>query len=95
MFRADEPERFDVVVLDAEGRVLDIETKVAEPSSSLIWGCFAARVGALQGLTDAAEPSVHFLRLAREDRVRTAFLANGFVDIGTREALARAGAVLP
>jgi glucose-1-phosphate thymidylyltransferase len=94
VFRAEEPERFDVVVLDAEGRLLDIETKVAEPSSSLIWGCFAARVGALAGLTAAAEPSVHFLRLARAGRVATAYLADGFVDIGTREAMARAGAVV-
>jgi glucose-1-phosphate thymidylyltransferase len=95
VFRADEPERFDVVVLDAEGRLLEIETKVPEPSSSLIWGCFAARVGALRGLTDSPEPSVHFLRLARDGRVATAFLADGFVDIGTREAMARAGAVPP
>jgi glucose-1-phosphate thymidylyltransferase len=95
LFRADEPERFDVVVLDGEGRVLDIETKVAEPSSNLIWGCFAARVGALAGLEDAAEPSVHFLRLAREGRVASAFLSDGFVDIGTREAMARLGAAVP
>ena len=95
LFRVDEPERCDVVVLDGGGGVLDIETKVPDPSSSLIWGCFAARVAALAGLADAAEPSVHFLRLAREGRVATAFLSNRFVDIGTREAMARAGAVPP
>jgi glucose-1-phosphate thymidylyltransferase len=95
LFRGDEPERYDVVVLDTEGRVLDIETKVAEPSSDLIWGCFAARVGALEGLTDAPEPSVHFLRLIREDRVASAILSDRFIDIGTREAMARAGAVVP
>jgi glucose-1-phosphate thymidylyltransferase len=95
LFHGDEPERYDVVVLDADGRVRDIETKVPEPSSDLIWGCFAVRVGALEGLADAPEPSVHFLRLVRAGRVASAFLSDGFVDIGTREAMARSGAVAP
>jgi glucose-1-phosphate thymidylyltransferase len=95
LFRVDEPERCDVVVLDADGRLRDVETKEPRPSSDVIWGCFAARVAALAGLADAAEPSVHFLRLAREGRVATAFLSETFVDTGTREAMARAGAVPP
>jgi glucose-1-phosphate thymidylyltransferase len=95
LFRGDEPERYDVVVLDADGRVRDIETKVPEPSSDLIWGCFAARVGALDGLADAPEPSVHFLRLVRAGRAASAFLSSDFVDIGTREAMAAVGAVAP
>ena len=66
-----------------------------EPSSDLIWGCFAARVGVLDGLADAPEPSVHFLRLVRAGRVASAFLSESFVDIGTPEAMARAGAVVP
>jgi dTDP-glucose pyrophosphorylase len=95
LFRVDEPERCDVVVLDEDGRLLDVETKVPEPSSDVIWGCFAARAAALEGLPAAAEPSVHFVRLARVGRVATAFLSETFVDIGTREAMARAGAVPP
>lgn len=95
LFHTEEPERCDVVVLDTDGRVRDIETKVPEPSSNLIWGCFAARVGALDGLADAPEPSVHLLRLVRAWRVASVFLAGEFVDIGTREAMAAAGALAP
>jgi len=95
LFRGHEPERSDVVVLDADGGVRDIETKAPEPSSDLIWGCFAARVGALDGLADAPEPSVHILRLARAGRVATAFLSDAFIDIGTPRTMRAAGAHAP
>ena len=52
-------------------------------------------MAALDGLAAAPEPSALFLRLAREGRVATAFLSATFDDIGTREALRRAGAVPP
>jgi glucose-1-phosphate thymidylyltransferase len=95
LFRVDEPERCDVVVVDHDGRVVDIETKLPEPSSNLIWGCFAGRVRALAGLTDAPEPSVHFVRLAGKQLVASTHLSNRFSDIGTRAAMVAAEAQPP
>jgi dTDP-glucose pyrophosphorylase len=40
LFPVKEPQRFDAVVLDAEGRVRQIQVKDPSPSSHWIWGAF-------------------------------------------------------
>jgi dTDP-glucose pyrophosphorylase len=40
VFPVDQPEFFDAVVADEQGRVLRIEVKKPEPSSSWVWGAF-------------------------------------------------------
>jgi dTDP-glucose pyrophosphorylase len=88
-FRAREPERSDVVVVDGTGAVRRVQVKPARPASELVWGCAAARVGALRGLRRHAEPGELLDRLGRSGRVRAVVFETEFVDIGTPEALER------
>ncbi|MBD0291000.1 MAG: NTP transferase domain-containing protein [Thermoleophilia bacterium] len=90
LFRSREPERCDVVTVDSEGRVLSVEPKPQAPRSHLVWGCLAARAGALAGLSGHDEPGDLFDLLARSGRVRGVDLGTEFVDIGTKDALRRA-----
>jgi dTDP-glucose pyrophosphorylase len=90
LFSSTEPERSDVVSLDAEGRVTAVDVKPERPASNLIWGCAAARVGVLAGLEHGAWPGEHFDDLARAGRVRGLRLTGDFLDVGTRAALERA-----
>ena len=92
LFTSGEPERSDVVTLDAEGRVTAVSVKPARPPSDLIWGCAAARAGALAGLENRAWPGEQFDLLARAGRARGLHLGSDFLDVGTRDALRRAEA---
>lgn len=89
IFRAEDPERSDVVQLEGD-RVTTIEVKPDRPSSDLVWGCAATWVGVLRGLQDHAEPGHYFGELAGRGLVRGVRLLDPFVDIGTPEALSRA-----
>jgi hypothetical protein len=89
IFRAEDPERSDVVTLEGD-RVTTIDVKPERPASDLVWGCAATRVEVLSGLEGRAEPGDHFGELARRGLVRGVRLADPFVDIGTPEALHRA-----
>jgi glucose-1-phosphate thymidylyltransferase len=92
VFISSEPERSDVVTLDAEGRVTGVHVKPAQPPSNLIWGCAAARVRALAGLESRAWPGEQFDALARAGRTRGIQLGDDFLDVGTPGALRRAEA---
>jgi len=94
LFHTDEPERSDVVVTRADGRVLRIMVKPAAPPSDLLWGCAAARAGALAGLERYEEPGSLFDALARNRRVLGVHLSNTWIDVGTPDALRRAEAQL-
>jgi glucose-1-phosphate thymidylyltransferase len=94
VFPSTEPERGDVVALDEAGRVLGVEVKPARPASNLVWGCAAARAGALAGLADVDEPGHLFDALARAGKARGICFPREFVDIGTRTSLERARALL-
>jgi glucose-1-phosphate thymidylyltransferase len=88
VFESDEPERSDVVVLDERGFVLRVHVKEPDPPGTLVWGCFAARVGALEGLERSTSPG-HFF----DGREAAAVVLPGrLLDIGTPEALAAAEA---
>jgi glucose-1-phosphate thymidylyltransferase len=88
VFESDEPERSDVVVLDERGFVQRVHVKEPDPPGTLVWGCFAARVGALAGLERSSSPG-HFFD-GRE--VAAVVLPGRMLDIGTPEALAAAEA---
>lgn len=89
VFESDEPERSDVVVLDERGFVQRVHVKEADPPGTLVWGCFAARVGALAGLEHSSSPG-HFFD-GRE--VAAVVLPGRMLDIGTPDALASAEAL--
>ena len=91
LFRAAEPERSDVVALRADGIVTGVRVKPADPGSDLVWGCCAARAGALAGLRAHAEPGMLFAALATRRRVAGIELSDAWIDIGTPAALRQAG----
>jgi glucose-1-phosphate thymidylyltransferase len=90
LFTSPEPERSDVVSLDPSGRITAVRVKPEEPGSDLIWGCAAARAGALAGVEHRAWPGEHFHDLALEGRVCGVNLGSEYLDVGTEEALRRA-----
>ena len=90
IFRSAEPERGDVVELDAQGRVAAVHVKSPRPKAELVWGAAAARAGAFAGLGHSRDPGHLFDELSRRGRVGAVRFPGEFVDIGTREALARA-----
>jgi glucose-1-phosphate thymidylyltransferase len=79
--------RSDVVLTDGL-RVRAVDVKPARPRSSLVWGCAAARVRALDGLELSEWPGTHFDRLCRSSiEVRGYAMSDRWLDIGTRSAL--------
>jgi glucose-1-phosphate thymidylyltransferase len=90
LFTTDEAERSDVVVRASGDRVERILVKPREPPSNVIWGCAVARAAAIRGIDAVEQPGELFDRLARRGRVRGVYLSDSWLDIGTKEALARA-----
>jgi glucose-1-phosphate thymidylyltransferase len=85
--------RSDVVVCEPGGRVTAIFVKPDDPPADRIWGIAATRAAVLRReLRDGTEPGVVFDALARAGRVTGVPLSDAWLDIGTPEALARAGA---
>jgi NDP-sugar pyrophosphorylase family protein len=75
--------------MDEWGTISSVQVKPELPGSDLMWGCGVARARALDGLVDYDEPGDYFDALARAGRLRGIYLGSRFVDIGTRESLAR------
>jgi glucose-1-phosphate thymidylyltransferase len=90
VFPSTEPERGDVVDVGADGVVRGVAVKPAEPAGNLVWGAVVARPAALAGLGRHDEPGHLFDELARRGRARAVPFPSEFIDIGTKEALARA-----
>jgi len=88
LFMAPEPDRSDVVTVTSKGRVSSVQVKPSSPSSSLIWGCAAARRDALEELRLHPQPGFAFDALGRRGKVAGCFLSDSWVDIGTPQALA-------
>jgi hypothetical protein len=80
------------VRLDDDGRVTAIEVKAESPATDWIWGCLAARAGALRGIGAAEWPSTHVAALAHHAPVVGVRLSTSYLDVGTRAALATAEA---
>jgi glucose-1-phosphate thymidylyltransferase len=93
VFTSPEPERSDVVELEADV-VRAVHVKAAEPPGNLVWGIAAARRSALDQLSGHAEIGGLFDDLARTGGVRSVVFPGEFIDIGTREALDRARKLL-
>ena len=88
-FRFAEPSRSDVLELDGSA-VTRVHVRPQQPASNLVWGCFAARRDALEGIEQHDEPGLLFDRLAREGRVVAVDFDVELVDIGTPQSLAAA-----
>jgi glucose-1-phosphate thymidylyltransferase len=83
-------DRSDVVTFE-RGRVTGIHVKPAEPPSSWVWGCAAARSGTLAGLEDEEWPGGFFDVLCRRGiPIAAVELSDRWLDIGTHEALIQA-----
>lgn len=89
IFQSPCPERSDVAVLDAGGRLVGVEVKPARPSSDLVYACLAARVAALESIAEHDEPGAFLAEAARGRSISTARLGR-VIDVGTPESLATA-----
>jgi dTDP-glucose pyrophosphorylase len=100
-FPVDEPQHFDAVVADRDGRVREIQVKVREPRSRWIWGAFKMPGRVFHELHDlwrGREREDEYLGtlvnawIAGGGEAWSAPLGEGYVDVGTldgyREALA-------
>jgi glucose-1-phosphate thymidylyltransferase len=96
LFETDDLERFDVVGFDRSGRVVGVHIKPAEPPSTWIWGCAAARRRALEGLEREEWPGSFFDGECRKGvELHAVRLSTVWLDIGTRDALEHARATPP
>jgi NDP-sugar pyrophosphorylase family protein len=88
LFRAPGLMGSDFVTLDDSGRITGFHIKPLVPPSDWIWGCAAARAGALEGLEREEWPSAFM-----ESRRRRSLdllgipLSDSYLDIGTPESL--------
>ena len=91
-FPVAEPQHFDAVVSDADGRVLEVQVKQAKPASHWVWGAFRLPVRVLAELNELwREPGrgdtyIGTLVNAWLSRGGTAWAAHGgtsYVDVGT------------
>jgi dTDP-glucose pyrophosphorylase len=91
LFETPDLERSDVLSFDDSGRITGIHIKPAEPPSTWIWGCAAARRRALNGLEREEWPGSFFNELCQNGVDLYAVpLSRAWLDIGTKETLERA-----
>ncbi len=86
LFPVERPELFDAVVTDEDGRVLEIQVKQPNASSSWVWGAFKAPGRTLGALGDL------WLRRGRADEY-IGTLVNAYLAEGGKATAARAGQV--
>jgi glucose-1-phosphate thymidylyltransferase len=93
LFQTPDLQRSDVLSFDGAGRITGIHIKPTNPPSGWIWGCAAARARALAGLEREEWPGSFFNSLCENGiELHAVPLSNVWIDIGTKEALARATA---
>lgn len=86
IFESPYPERSDVAILDADGRLRRVDIKPAVPGSTLVWAAGAARIGTLRAIFRDVEPGDAFSALARTRPIDTARLGR-VIDVGTPPSL--------
>jgi NDP-sugar pyrophosphorylase family protein len=89
LFETTEPQRCDIVECDADGAVTRVVVKPAQPAGTSTWGCFAARAGSLRPMHAWEEPGDYFDAVCGTIVITGTRLEGRYVDIGTRESLAR------
>jgi glucose-1-phosphate thymidylyltransferase len=78
----------DFVTLDGSGRITGFHIKPQTPPSGWIWGCAAARAGALEGLEREEWPSAFMESRRRRGLDLVGIpLSDSYLDIGTPESL--------
>jgi glucose-1-phosphate thymidylyltransferase len=100
LFPVEQPEFFDAVVADTDGRVREIQVKQARPDSSWIWGAFKMPGHILRvlhklwheaGRSDEYIGTLVNAYLARGGEARSIRAGQSYVDVGTlhgyREAI--------
>jgi dTDP-glucose pyrophosphorylase len=105
LFPVDRPELFDAVVIDEQGRVVEIEVKKKGARTRWVWGAFKMRgrtlreLAALWRARDGADAYVGTLVnawIARGGRARGVPAGEAYVDVGTlhgyHEAISLLGA---
>jgi dTDP-glucose pyrophosphorylase len=93
LFETSDLERSDVLSFDRSGRITGIHIKPANPPSTWIWGCAAARRRALAGLEREEWPGSFFNALCENGvELHAVPLSDTWLDIGTKEALQQATA---
>jgi NDP-sugar pyrophosphorylase family protein len=93
IFETSDLERSDVLSFDSSGRITGIHIKPAEPPSTWIWGCAAARKRAFAGLEREEWPGSFFNALCQNGvDLHAVPLSEAWLDIGTKEALEQATA---
>jgi dTDP-glucose pyrophosphorylase len=96
LFQTPDLQRSDVLSFDASGRVTGVHIKPADPPSTWIWGCAAARRRALEGLEHEEWPGSFFdVQCRRGVELHAVRLSSVWLDIGTKDALERALAAPP
>ncbi len=106
LFPVSHPERFDAVVTDPQGNVLEVQVKQAGATSHWIWGAIKMPGSVLHELRELwAERQDEYLGtlfteyLARGGRAQGYRLGESYVDVGTlngyREALRMLDAMVP
>jgi glucose-1-phosphate thymidylyltransferase len=98
-FPVDEPHLFDAVVTDDAGRVLEIQVKSDEATSSWVWGAFKLRGRILRDLhdlwceRDRRDPYLGTLvnaYIAKGGEARAVAAGRSYVDVGTLNGYRRA-----
>jgi glucose-1-phosphate thymidylyltransferase len=84
LFPVDQPQRFDAVLTDERGSVLEIQVKTAHPSSNWIWGAFKMPGAVLHKLHDL------WLERNRADEY-VGTLVNAWLERGGHARAIRAG----
>jgi glucose-1-phosphate thymidylyltransferase len=98
LFPVRQPQLFDAVITDGDGRVLEVQVKTAQPRSHWIWGAFKTPVAVLselerlwQGSRDPYLGTLINRYLARGGQALGVRAGVSYVDVGTlhgyREAL--------
>jgi glucose-1-phosphate thymidylyltransferase len=90
LFRASGVERPDVATLSDSGVVTEIDVDSDAPPPHLLWGCAAARAGALRGVRDYDDPGDYLSSLCRTSPIAGVLLSDSYIDIGTRRGLQEA-----
>jgi glucose-1-phosphate thymidylyltransferase len=103
LFPVDQPQLFDAVVCDADGRVTEIQVKRADASSAWVWGAFkltGAIMAELFALWNARDQRDEYLGtlvnawLAQGGEARGIPAGTSYVDVGTVRGYRAAVALL-